>query len=237
MADESKIPESTVAQPAPELQTILQIGITQNLFNKLVSLATSESVTVQQMCINLLQQAINTEMLSTGTISNFSDEAVDTLKNVNLESVLEGLRVFGVMKSPVLPADEHEKPVLREGDIIFNTTSEIKDFVEKINAVRIKKGLAPLELSLCELLYHYGLTLGDYSVCEDVTGIPYNKFETIFRTLALNEREANGAKSNIIHTGKVFNKFSIVNTPDAVLPEAKPATQPAPDANEKKATK
>jgi hypothetical protein len=243
MADQEIIqPITPAAQPTPATPAAppiaedifkVPVNVPASMMNKLVAMSNETSSNISSLCLDLIQKSLNVELLSTGTINDFSDDAIDAIKTANLESVLEGLRIYNVAKSPVPAGDGCAELIVGENDIVFSTTSDVKDYIAQINAHRVKKGLAPLEKSICELLYHYGLTLGDYSICQDVTGIPYNKFVAVFKTLGLNEREQNGAQSNMIETGKMFNKFSIVDTPDAVLPEAKPA----PDVNEKKATK
>lgn len=228
------------APAVPEDVFSIPIKVPASIMNTLVAMSSENSKNISVLCVELITSALNVNMLGSGTINDFSEEAIDVLKTANLESVLEGLRIFNVAKSAVPAGDENITLTIGKDDVVFKTTSDVKDYVTQINAHRIKKGLAPLENSICELLYHYGLTLGDYSICEDVTGIPYSKFVAIFKTLGLNEREVNGAKSNMIDTGRMFNKFNIVDTPDAVAPAAIPSTETekkqtdAPAANKSK---
>jgi len=241
MAENNTFPgtENQATQPAaaipapPEPKTSFPVMMPLSLFNKLVPLSVENGVDMSTLCVDLIQKAVNIQLLSSGTINDLSEEAQDIFRTVSLEAVLDGLRIYNVPKAaPTVTESSNPDVILSDGEILFTTTPDVKDLVRQINEHRIKKGLAPIEKSICELLYHYGLTMGDYHVCQDVTGMSYNKFTAVFKTLGLNEREQNGAQSNLIDTGMFLSKFDIVDTPDAVLPAL--AASPAPDAKDKK---
>ncbi len=197
------------AVPLPPYTIPVQIPV--DLFNQLVILSNEKNISVGALCLDLVQKATNSELLADGTISDISDDAQELIKGLSYDAVLEALRIYNVAKGPALE-DDAETPI-EPGTLVFKTNSEVTDLVKQMNERRITKGLAPLENSICEVLFHYSFHMADTEVFEPTTGMKHSKFKATMKALALNEREANGAQSNIIDTASIFSSYKIVDTP------------------------
>jgi hypothetical protein len=214
-------------QPSPEFIYTIPVPITAELMNQLVPLSGNTGLSIAIVCRDLIKQAVNVQMLSQGTINDLSEEAQDIIKAVSVEALLDALRIYNVAKTPATPGQEPAPgepaaPAISETSIVFTTTSDVIDFVKKMNATRKLKGLAPLEKSFCELLYHYCENLGDHQVFQKVTGITLTEGKATVKTWALNEREVNGCQTNLIESASIFSQFAIVDTPETVIPAPTP---------------
>lgn len=200
----------------------IPVPVPGDLMNKLIALSTDSGKSLSDVCGSLILKAVNIQSLSDGIIEDISEQAQDIIKTLSMDATLEALRLYNVSKAPAADNKNEEVTVVSKTDLLFNTTTDVIDLVKQINTFRATKGLAPLEKSICEVLYHYGLSLGDLSVCEKVTGIPETKFKAITKTFALNERDVNAAQTNIIEPVNIFGKYTIVDTP-AKMPPPPPA--------------
>ncbi len=206
-------PEPAITKQAPPSSVYtIPVHVPGDLFNHLVSLSNESSVSVSDLSLQLINKAANSELLSGGTITEISDDAQEVIKGLSYDALLEAMRIYNVAKEPV---SESTKEIPRvSGVISFVANPETSEIVKQINDRRVVKGLAPLEKSLCEMLYHYSLSLGDNQAFEPTTGIKLAKFKSTMKALALNERDSNGSKSNLIETASIFGGYTIVETPE-----------------------
>lgn len=204
--------------PTTDTNYTIPVPVPGDLMTKLISISTDTGKSLSDVCSSLIQKAINVQSLSEGTIEDISEQAQNVIKALSVDATLEALRIYNVPKMPVADGGDVEETPVSKTDILFNTTSDVIDLVKQLNAFRSGKGLAPLEKSFCELLFHYGRSLGDLSLCEKVTGIPENKYTAITKTYALSERQINGAQTNLIEAVNIFGKYNIVDTPASMPP-------------------
>ncbi|MBW7913376.1 MAG: hypothetical protein H3C54_06690, partial [Taibaiella sp.] len=92
---------------------------------------------------------------------------------------IQALKKYEEEKQPVAPVPipevqpEMTIPAINENQVSFDATPELKEMIAQINKKRAVKGLAPLEKSLAEILYHWGENLADYSSFGESTGLYY----------------------------------------------------------------
>lgn len=188
-----------------------QVSEKQN--GRILEYANSKGVSVQEAVNQLVNIALSAGDLNNGKVNGFSRSAQDQLSTVVLDTLTQYQESVNSVSAKV------PSFVLGDDETVFKTAPEIKDIINQINITRSRKGLGPLEHSIAELIFHWSENLADHSSFKACTGIEYDNFKDIIRTVALKERDANGCTSNLIERkGSIFSisTYSIVDTAEAI---------------------
>lgn len=186
----------------------INISLTETQHADVKAYANENGISIEQAITALTTGALRTGKLMSGVITEISPAVQEAVKTLQLEA----LKQYDEQKATVAAPAPMEVAV-NEDIITFKANADVREIIAEINKVRVLKGLAPLESSLCELLLHWAETMGDYSSFANTTGLEYSWYKSKMAELALAEREANGAKSNVIVTKGIFSSHTIVDTP------------------------
>lgn len=192
----------------------LNINLSEAQHAEVKKYANENGISIEQAITNLTTGALRTGKLMSGIVTEFSPELQEVVKALHIQA----LKKYEEEKQAATPAPEVQPettiPAVNENQVSFDATPELKEMIAEINKKRAIKGLAPLEKSLAEILYHWGENMADYSSFGDTTGLDFSWFKSKMAELALAERDANQAKSNVIVPSGLFSRHTIVDTPE-----------------------
>lgn len=188
--------------------TNVTFKVTEKENDRILNYANSKGITTQDAVTQLVNMALSAGDLNNGQVHSFSNGAQNQIRAIMLNSLAKHDEQLAAKEEPIAPL------VLQDNETIFRTTPEIKDIIGQINVTREKVGLGPLEMSIAELLLHWSENLADHGSFKPSTGISYDNFESIIKTLALKEREANGCASNLVERSGSFLSISTYKVVD-----------------------
>lgn len=189
----------------------VNVDLPEGLYFELKDYANDKGVKLEDALLSLMTKSMRTEKMNNGIVSGFTPDLFDRLGGI----------VSNAMKNtPITVEMNHtEQPVKvnaveDENTIVFAADADLKSVVARMDAHRVTKGLAPIENSLCELLLHWGVNMGDCSIFKAANGEDLASFKDYMVEMAYAERERNNVPSDVIKAkGAIFSSFTIVDTP------------------------
>lgn len=189
----------------------VNVDLPEGLYLELKDYANDKGVKLEDALLGLMTTSMRTDKLNNGIVSDFTPELSDRLENM-ISSTLKNTPFRVTLDEPVTqPSTE---TTLDDNTMLFVADVDLKHVIARMNAHRVTKGLAPIENSLCELLLHWGVNLGDNSIFNAVNGEDLSSFKDYMVDMAYAERERNNVPSDVIKAkGAIFSSFTIVDTP------------------------